>query len=1048
MRDYTGVAPTHLISNEPINNGMLVNNRLTLIKSPFYTDSLDIRRTANNVKFDDYVVELPAVEASMRAQALVHCVLYFPNGIPENLSVTYQALDDTVSIKSVVDSYLSNLVDNNTAKHFFSSVKNQPVSLTEETTNSDTKLNELLTVLNELVSNKDDELEEGLQARLTAYQTLTDNGLTTDAKNVVDSILELISEMDNLSTLIDERQSLVDENLNTDADNIIDGINELVSDTETLATTPLTGVVFEARILANADMSNLLDSTEAKMYMVGSDNIDITAAFIDTPAGQVETKTLNNNSLLIWNPDLNRLIIVGQDESIDSKLPKDSVEYPYGNLTSTLGGLVQVKDAFFRQGESKDYTDDVATWLSGEVGYFVTDGTVEVTPTGGSATTPVKDSVILRKFNGDVIVTTAEDFKGGALFNPEVDTLRGRTNQAFNNIAELEGKSPLLFDYFINSDTTITNTEETSTFWKIGVPSVEVTGNWYIGAPTQTMKSGDLVFYHKTNDELAPLHYGTINARKVSYTPDELDSYEWSNFDDFVAVRQYRSTIIAGTYHGIQGEIFGYANLTPFSSGDTSKLWIITGHTTIDGVNMQGSSNGLAGEIINWDTFSNTSLISDISASGLFVGQPMLDASLETDDKSIVGAINELAEVPNYNGLEVGDIYESTDDQAGVGIPLGVAPVPRSTYSALFGVIGTKYGEGDGSTTFGIPSDDAKDITALTRVDYTIIYPDPGATKIPVGIGYIDNDIYVAYIEDNYSANEPYRIYKGSDNSTGVKTWTLLPSRFYAAANKPSVFSMAMKTTEKEKDIEQAYLVGDTSGNNTITLILKDNTEYDINTNSPSLAFNSIALAPSSNLIFMTSGNTLFAYNYNFTSGMTIHSSVSLDSVITQGRQLTVMEDKTDADKLIILVINDNYLIEEYSWTNDGGLIYYTRHLNVTDHKLLGLWYNPKLKKLFMNLRLLGTMENAVMSFNPKQGYVEYGPEFLTETGGTYYPTSNYPAWTITGTPYGYWSYSDAPTFMTGDLDTGDLYIQGLVADGIVRQNMNIVSAKQKYIKY
>lgn len=34
---------------------------------------------------------------------------------------------------------------------------------------------------------------------------------------------------------------------------------------------------------------------------------------------------------------------------------------------------------------------------------------------------------------------------------------------------------------------------------------------------------------------------------------------------------------------------------------------------------------------------------------------------------------------------------------------LGASPISRTTYSALFAIVGTEFGEGDGSTTFGVP---------------------------------------------------------------------------------------------------------------------------------------------------------------------------------------------------------------------------------------------------------------------------------------------------------------------------------------------------------
>ena len=66
------------------------------------------------------------------------------------------------------------------------------------------------------------------------------------------------------------------------------------------------------------------------------------------------------------------------------------------------------------------------------------------------------------------------------------------------------------------------------------------------------------------------------------------------------------------------------------------------------------------------------------------------------------------------NGVPTGAIFALPDTQASGtgyqsnGIPTGYlecngANISRSTFAALFAVIGTRYGTGDGATTFGLP---------------------------------------------------------------------------------------------------------------------------------------------------------------------------------------------------------------------------------------------------------------------------------------------------------------------------------------------------------
>ncbi len=59
---------------------------------------------------------------------------------------------------------------------------------------------------------------------------------------------------------------------------------------------------------------------------------------------------------------------------------------------------------------------------------------------------------------------------------------------------------------------------------------------------------------------------------------------------------------------------------------------------------------------------------------------------------------------PTVVGYEVGDIkFAAANPQIGVWLPCGGQAVSRSTYDALFAAIGTTYGAGNGTSTFGVP---------------------------------------------------------------------------------------------------------------------------------------------------------------------------------------------------------------------------------------------------------------------------------------------------------------------------------------------------------
>lgn len=70
-------------------------------------------------------------------------------------------------------------------------------------------------------------------------------------------------------------------------------------------------------------------------------------------------------------------------------------------------------------------------------------------------------------------------------------------------------------------------------------------------------------------------------------------------------------------------------------------------------------------------------------------------ADLESEIKRVLGTLD--------TGIPVGAIMAFHDVPAG-WLQCNGAAVSRTTYAALFAVIGTKYGSGDGSTTFNLPN--------------------------------------------------------------------------------------------------------------------------------------------------------------------------------------------------------------------------------------------------------------------------------------------------------------------------------------------------------
>lgn len=63
-------------------------------------------------------------------------------------------------------------------------------------------------------------------------------------------------------------------------------------------------------------------------------------------------------------------------------------------------------------------------------------------------------------------------------------------------------------------------------------------------------------------------------------------------------------------------------------------------------------------------------------------------------------------------GTEIGDFIISARSSKTKCLPCDGGAYSRTTYAALFAEIGTKYGAGDGSTTFNLPSSAGRTLVA------------------------------------------------------------------------------------------------------------------------------------------------------------------------------------------------------------------------------------------------------------------------------------------------------------------------------------------------
>lgn len=88
--------------------------------------------------------------------------------------------------------------------------------------------------------------------------------------------------------------------------------------------------------------------------------------------------------------------------------------------------------------------------------------------------------------------------------------------------------------------------------------------------------------------------------------------------------------------------------------------------------------------------------------------------------------------------------------------------ISRTTYADLFAVIGTRFGSGDGSTTFNLP-----DMREVTPVGAGTSTRSGIATHDTYNVGEFKDDQFQSHIHDVYPANAP-----SGGNMTYLQTYT------------------------------------------------------------------------------------------------------------------------------------------------------------------------------------------------------------------------------------------------------------------------------------
>ena len=146
-----------------------------------------------------------------------------------------------------------------------------------------------------------------------------------------------------------------------------------------------------------------------------------------------------------------------------------------------------------------------------------------------------------------------------------------------------------------------------------------------------------------------------------------------------------------------------------------------------------GKKGTLPGELLKTAAI-NTNLLADGSVTLAKMAKELIATSAQAADKSNAKTIitpARMHEVINSYLMPAGTIVS----YAGASVPSGWllcngANVSRTTYANLFRAIGTKWGAGDGSTTFALPDSDGRVLQGTTDASRVGQYLEAGLPNI------------------------------------------------------------------------------------------------------------------------------------------------------------------------------------------------------------------------------------------------------------------------------------------------------------------------------
>ena len=191
-------------------------------------------------------------------------------------------------------------------------------------------------------------------------------------------------------------------------------------------------------------------------------------------------------------------------------------------------------------------------------------------------------------------------------------------------------------------------------------------------------------------------------------------------------------------------------------------------------------------------TLAGTTSSAALNTTSVTAGQTLTDGGCRwiVEKISQVDSVNGMTGAVTINGVPVGTVlpFAGSSTPAGYVLCNGAA-VSRTTYAALFAVIGTTYGAGNGSTTFNLPNYTDKFLQGHTTAG-TVKSPGlPNITGFAAGFPW-NADNHGAYTSGRYSGTHgpTGAFYAGGWARSGRKDGREGSSTFFSAARSNSIY--------------------------------------------------------------------------------------------------------------------------------------------------------------------------------------------------------------------------------------------------------------------